>query len=306
MVVSRMKEANCSIRPPWNSGSSAGRDMATSRAEGGHPPQPGRARPASREGAVRAPRGCRASRAIVPGLLASARRLPHDRGQLASRACAACRASGGCMPRASLASLERGLRALVASARCLASLERRQFALLAAARCMPLELRQFAARVPGACRARARILPRERALRAREAGLHPSHEFALPSSRVGEACLTRKWAASRARVGCLAARGWAASRARVRSLAARAWAASRARVCSLAARAWAALPRERGQPCRARVGCLAAREWATSRASVRSLAQDRWLPCRAIALPARDGAARWGACWARWCRDQSR
>ena len=211
------------------------------------------------------------------------RGLPRDRGQLASRACAACRASGGCMPRASLASLERGLRALVASARCLASLERRQFALLAAARCMPLELRQFAARAPGACRARARILPRERALRAREAGLHPSHEFALPSSRVGEACLTRKWAASRARVGCLAARGWAASRARVRSLA---------------ARAWAALPRESWLPCRARVGNLA-RQRAQPRA--RSLE-----PCRAIALPARDGAARWGAWCAQWCREQSR
>ena len=211
------------------------------------------------------------------------RGLPRDRGQLASRACAACRASGGCMACASLASLERGLRALVASARCLASLERRQFALLAAARCMPLELRQFAARVPGACRARARILPRERALRAREAGLHPSHEFALPSSRVGEACLTRKWAASRARVGCLAARGWAASRARVRSLAARAWAASRARVCSLAARAWAALPRESWLPCRARVGNLA-----------RQRAQPR---ARSLAALPRDRAA-----CARWCR----
>ena len=56
------------------------------------------------------------------------RGLPRDRGQLASRACAACRASGGCMPRASLASLERGLRALVASAlsrdECFAQLTR--------------------------------------------------------------------------------------------------------------------------------------------------------------------------------------
>ena len=224
---------------------------------------------------------------------------------------------------ASLASLERGLRALVASARCLASLERRQ----------------FAARVPGACRARARILPRERALRAREAGLHPSHEFALPSSRVGEACLTRKWAASRARVGFLAARAWAASRASVGLLAARALVTRailgslgrqraqpcRSSVASLAAPELAALPRESGQPrapacasSRKIVGCLAARELAACarwcRACCAGDGAARWgarcalgrslraMVPRAISLTSRDGAACWCACCARWCR----
>lgn len=111
-------------------------------------------------------------------------------------------------------SRERGLHALVASTRCLArdwallaSLKRGQFALLATALYMPLERGQFAERVPAACRVHVLLTTRLGCI-PRATVLCLPHELALPSSRVGEACLARKWAASRASGHFLASRAW--------------------------------------------------------------------------------------------------
>lgn len=77
VVVSRMTEASCSIRPPWNSGSSAERGMATSR------PPPAREVPTGTNRPGRARVLC----------------LPRDPALLAPWARAACLASVGSVPR---------------------------------------------------------------------------------------------------------------------------------------------------------------------------------------------------------------
>ena len=93
VVVSRMTEASCSIRPPWNSGSSAERGMATSR------PPPAREVPTGTNRPGRARVLCLPREGAVRGLLASARCLPRDPALLAPWPRAACLASVGSVPR---------------------------------------------------------------------------------------------------------------------------------------------------------------------------------------------------------------
>ena len=107
VVVSRTTDASCSIRPPM--------EQRQQRQKGAWPWR----------------RGCRSLVLYLPregavrGMLASTRCLPCDCGQLASRPCATCRGSGGCMRTRKpgpTSSYELGLLALVAIARCLARL----------------------------------------------------------------------------------------------------------------------------------------------------------------------------------------
>ena len=271
VVVSRMTEASCSIRPPWNSGSSAERGMATSR------PPPAREVPTGTNRPGRARVLC----------------LPRDPALLAPWARAACLASVGSVPRDRPAACP--ARAWAAS-------------LPASVRCSQPPARGRAVPVPRClracstrwCRALERLLramvPRLRSLSARD-GAARWRACCARQSRDGAArwlaCCAR-WCRARAfllramvaRAGLLAARDGAAR-----------WLACCPRWCRARARLLPAMV--------PRAGLLAARDGAA-----RWLACcARW--CRAMvpragAHAARDGAARWRPCCARCCRARAR
>ena len=191
VVVSRMTEASCSIRPPWNSGSSAERGMAASRPRPAREVPTGTNKPGQKItgiSSVRLPSPCSASgqkifpkqtvlcvprKGTVRGLVASPRCLPRDRGQLASRPCAARPASG-----------EWGLHARVQAWSDF--LARAWADFLGGERALP------APRSWTACLASVGSLPHDCLLHApREPGLHPCPRACAAHSlpRAGELCL---------------------------------------------------------------------------------------------------------------------
>ena len=275
VVVSRMTEASCSIRPPWNSGSSAERGMATSR------PPPAREVPTGTNRPGRARVLC----------------LPRDPALLAPWARAACLASVGSVPRDRPAACP--ARAWAAS-------------LPASVRCSQPPARGRAVPVPRClracstrwCRALERLLramvPRLRSLSARDGAARWRaccarwclHDHAALDGAARLRAVVARWCRALAcllramvpRTGAHAARDGAA---RWRACCAR-WCRGRegaARWLACCAR-WTCA---RWRPCCAR--------WCRALAPML-----RSMVPRACALLSRDGAARWLACCARWCR----
>ena len=209
VVVSRMTEASCSIRPPWNSGSSAERGMAASRPRPAREVPTGTNKPGQKItgiSSVRLPSPCSASgqkifpkreccacparvpcvawwraRAACPAIAGS---LPRDPALLAPRV-----GSGGCM---------RGCKPGPTSSR-----ELGRISLVASARCLPRDRGQLASQAWAVCRTTACCMPRASlgCILARERALLTAcraRASCACSSRVGEACHARPWVASRA------------------------------------------------------------------------------------------------------------